>query len=432
LCLCLNIGTEPPDVVRTNPYAALECWVNPDSPVLDAEINPETEQPISRIEQIGKKLQDQYETLSIRIRHRLLLDPVLESFQKTCKTLRRLAKSDRVLFHYNGHGVPKATKDGEIWLFNRTYTQYVPMPMDKLMDGLGAPCIYVWDCAAAGNLVGAYRLVAETRDAQPSTAEEQPSALRLPFRSSYHFAACGAEETLPSNPNLPADLFTSCLTSPVETSLHVFALQNPLLFPFAPAQARKLPGKHSDRTTPKGYLQWVFQAVTDAIAWSVLPLPVFRKLFRRDIFLAGLFRGFLLADRIMRQYNCQPISVPEIPSAHDHPMWETWDLAIDQCLNQLPKLLEENEKKKHDKEKPAEEAPPSAEEDAGKHTDEQTEPKTEESLIPIPAPHYSAFFDEQLTAFEVWLDTSAHTREIPLQLPVVLQLLRTPPFSFHG
>jgi regulator-associated protein of mTOR len=109
-------------------------------------------------------------------------------------------------------------------------------------------------------------------------------------------------------------------------------------------------------------------------------------------------------------------------------MWETWDLAIDQCLNQLPKLLQENEKKKQEKEKPAEEAAASSAEETGKHTDEQTEPKPEEPLISLPAPHYSDFFEEQLTAFEVWLDTSAHTREIPLQLPVVLQLLRMLPF----
>ena len=28
-----------------------------------------------------------------------------------------------MLFHYNGHGVPKPTSNGEIWVFNRHYTQ---------------------------------------------------------------------------------------------------------------------------------------------------------------------------------------------------------------------------------------------------------------------------------------------------------------------
>ncbi|CAL5382098.1 unnamed protein product [Camellia sinensis] len=30
------------------------------------------------------------------------------------------ANSDRVLFHYNGHGVPKPTANGEIWVFNKS------------------------------------------------------------------------------------------------------------------------------------------------------------------------------------------------------------------------------------------------------------------------------------------------------------------------
>ena len=29
------------------------------------------------------------------------------------------AQNDRILFHYNGHGVPKPTTNGEIWVFNK-------------------------------------------------------------------------------------------------------------------------------------------------------------------------------------------------------------------------------------------------------------------------------------------------------------------------
>lgn len=39
--------------------------------------------------------------------------------KKLCCSLRRNAKDERVLFHYNGHGVPKPTAQGEIWVFNR-------------------------------------------------------------------------------------------------------------------------------------------------------------------------------------------------------------------------------------------------------------------------------------------------------------------------
>jgi regulator-associated protein of mTOR len=37
-----------------------------------------------------------------------------------------------VLFHYNGHGVPRPTANGEIWVFNKSYTQYIPMSIYDL------------------------------------------------------------------------------------------------------------------------------------------------------------------------------------------------------------------------------------------------------------------------------------------------------------
>jgi regulator-associated protein of mTOR len=33
----------------------------------------------------------------------------------------------------------------------------------------------------------------------------------------------------------------------------------------------RLPGRLSDRRTPLGELNWIFTAVTDTIAWNVLP-----------------------------------------------------------------------------------------------------------------------------------------------------------------
>ena len=32
------------------------------------------------------------------------------------------SKTERVLFHFNGHGVPKPTSNGEIWFFNKVWS----------------------------------------------------------------------------------------------------------------------------------------------------------------------------------------------------------------------------------------------------------------------------------------------------------------------
>ena len=43
---------------------------------------------------------------------------------------------------------------------------------------------------------------------------------------------------------------------------------------------------------------------------------VFQRLFRQDLLVASLFRNFLLAERIMKSYDCNPVSHPFLPSTH--------------------------------------------------------------------------------------------------------------------
>lgn len=75
--------------------------------------------PQKALETIGTNLQKQYEKWQPRARYKQSLDPTVEEVKKLCTSLRRNAKDERVLFHYNGHGVPKPTTNGEIWVFNR-------------------------------------------------------------------------------------------------------------------------------------------------------------------------------------------------------------------------------------------------------------------------------------------------------------------------
>jgi hypothetical protein len=75
--------------------------------------------PPKSIQKIGENLQSQYERWQPRARYKQSLDPTSEEVKKLCTSLRRNAKEERVLFHYNGHGVPKPTSNGEIWVFNR-------------------------------------------------------------------------------------------------------------------------------------------------------------------------------------------------------------------------------------------------------------------------------------------------------------------------
>jgi hypothetical protein len=44
---------------------------------------------------------------------------------------------------------------------------------------------------------------------------------------------------------------------------------------------------------------------------------LFQKLFRQDLLVASLFRNFLLAERVMRSYDCTPVSSPKLPHTHE-------------------------------------------------------------------------------------------------------------------
>ena len=55
-------------------------------------------------------------------------------------------------------------------------------------------------------------------------------------------------EILPTNPAFPADLFTSCLTTPIPIALRWFISQNPLSMQNVhPTAVDRIPGKLTDR-----------------------------------------------------------------------------------------------------------------------------------------------------------------------------------------
>eukprot|EP00887_Chlorella_sp_A99_P005702 scaffold1.g5702.t1 len=328
LVVCLNIGVDPPDVIKISPCARLECWVDPLSM-----------QAPKALDTIGKNLQAQYERWQPRAKYRMHLDPTTEDVKRLAISCRRTAKAragrgvwnERVLFHYNGHGVPRPTANGEIWVFNKSYTQYIPLSIYDLQTWVGTPAIYVFDCSAAGQILNRCSGV----------------ALRW-FVSRSLLRHEGVTKEL----------------------------------------IDRIPGKQAsatDRKTPLGELNWIFTAITgergggggggdsrlrlgsdragpcaeggpaggrgggrppvrpparppapsDTIAWNVLPRALFQKLFRQDLLVASLFRNFLLAERVLRAANCTPLSHPRLPPTHQHAMWQAWDMAAEMCLLQV-------------------------------------------------------------------------------------------------
>ncbi|KAJ6601189.1 hypothetical protein DFH09DRAFT_1127079 [Mycena vulgaris] len=401
LVLCLNIDVDPPDVVKTNPCAVLEAWVD-----------PHTMPSQKAMEAIAANLKHQFEGLSLKIMYKAVQDPSYDDLWRSCQSLRKQAKDDAVLFHYNGHGVPKPTASGELWCFNRNYTQYIPVSLQEVQTWLGSPGIYIWDCSAAGHLLSNFNIFAERRDLEARLLHGGPVDGTQPFMQSLQLAACAANEQLPSCPELPADLFTSCLTSPIDIALRYFIMHHQLPNNITADMVMQLPGDLKDRKTPLGELNWIFTAITDTIAWTTFSRDVFTRLYRCDLLIASLFRNFLLAERIMKNYHCTPHTFPPLPPTNTHALWATWDLAVDACLRQLPDLLY----KTPDGNAVVVDSPVILASRPGRIGQNQpAKLPGDKGYNYIP----SRFFADQLTAFEVWISRggAALTKRGPMSLP---------------
>jgi regulator-associated protein of mTOR len=310
--------------------------------------------------------------------------------------LSRIYNTHRGLFLYNS---------------DSPFFYSIPLSVTDLKMWMGKPSILVLDCSAAGILMPFLQ--------EPTTTANNNTHLDMDALSSQWvndtivLCPCSENEWLPMGPDYPADIFTSCLTTPIPIALRWFVRHySASMAGLDPDAVDSIPGKANDRKTPLGELNWIFTAVTDSIAWNILPKPLFQRLFRQDLLVASMFRNFLLADRVLRSLGCTPVSHPPLaPGMAEHPLWRAWDLACETLL--VPLLQNGSFKPKMGSNEEDGSAPPL--------------PMTVTDSVSISSP----FFSEQLTAFEVWLEFApihkmqlqSGTLESPEQLPVVLQVL---------
>lgn len=138
------------------------------------------------------------------------------------------------------------------------------------------------------------------------------------------FAACREREQLPLNPEMPADLFTSCLTTPIKVALRFYHMEYRHILPGMASEELllRVPGIMTDRRTMLGEIAWLFAAITDTIAWNSMSIDLFQRLFRQDVITASLARNFLLAQRVMYYFECNPVCWPNLPSMQTHRLWQ--------------------------------------------------------------------------------------------------------------
>ena len=106
---------------------------------------------ISFPKHIGRKLSSLFKFWVKQAVRRTVCDPCSDTIQKRALEARRNTGNDhRVLYHYNGHGVPQPSDKGEIWVFSKNFTQYMPLNVIDLISWVGFPGIFMFDCSCAG------------------------------------------------------------------------------------------------------------------------------------------------------------------------------------------------------------------------------------------------------------------------------------------
>ena len=162
--------------------------------------------------------------------------------------------------------------------------------------------------------------VAKQQDADLRTVQGRYLEGVTPFGESLPLAACLANEQLPMYPDLPADLFAACLTSPIEIAMQWFLLKSDNL---PTGITIDMVMQIQDHCMLLGKLNWIFTAVTEIIAWTTFPWEVFNKVFQQDLLIATLFQNYLLAKRIMKNYHCTTHMSPALLPTNTHLMHHT-------------------------------------------------------------------------------------------------------------
>lgn len=239
-----------------------------------------------------------------------------------------------------------------------------------MVESISCRTIFILDCSSVGRAID--RMLETGKD----------------------FVVFGATtESIPFAPQLPCDLFTSCLLTPgkiaILTQTHTYGdIRSGMLTPM------QLPDFISMLDKSTNYLREVIEfveatleLVADRIAFETMQPEVssFSKLFRSDPLTAKLYYNFMFACRVMRYVSTTPVSYPPLPDMTNHPLWDSFDFQVDRALYSL-----------------------------------RYNPRERFTL--------DMFLEEQMTQLESWIRFPRDNRKMPDELAALGMLIASPKF----
>ena len=246
-----------------------------------------------------------------------------------------------------------------------------------LRESIKQPTIFIFDCSFAE------KAVKELEKAQGS----------VPF-----IAFAASKGALLYTPQLPCDLFTSCLLTPAKVALLCQSqsyndIGSGLLSEIDIQTLIDMLNNSSVAGSMITMLENALSAYVDRMAYDKLKdgdRKLFEPVFGCNPLVARLFANYLFAVRTMKRVSTKPLSRPVIPDLTNHPLWDAFDLQIDQALYSL-----------------------------------------KESLNPKPKKIFSQaeLLDEQFRRLDVWLQFPKTNRPPPDELPFLVLMLGEQEFT---
>lgn len=299
---------------------------------------------------------DAYNSYKTQIRFVHFASPSADKLD-TIRNARKEIPNARILFHYVGYGYPDPD-DGCIFTCEGKNSSMVKYKVEKLMDYIKPPSIFIFDCNKAGLLFTA--LINHARqnlyddddknsnnNSNNSSKQQNENHNFLHNQASWRdwYCLCSSmnESNLPTNSKLPRDFLTSCLLSPLQISVlcHIIRYYNTTP-EFGPEPFEYVKRNFTKFNNGKiNELVEILHTIADSIASELVKPYVFSQIFRGDSFVSSLFYNFMLAQYLLRPYGIHPISFPFIPdAAGNHQLWNEWastlDTLITSTLSPLP------------------------------------------------------------------------------------------------
>lgn len=208
-------------------------------------------------------------------------------------------QSQRMLVHYFGQGCLEPGSDGCIYFFSDDLSRYKPIKILNMIHTCNCPLCFIFDCPCASIIM-------------PQLATQ---------KNIFAFFACESDECLQLSTDAPMDLFSSCLLSTYDTAIWWHMQRHSTVYdtPRAPSDENK------------EFLSNFLNCLLDAIAYETQKLSLYQA-YTTDPAIATLFRGFVLAQRVMLSFNIHSTAFPQLELMDYHSFWDVWDIAIDCCI----------------------------------------------------------------------------------------------------